>query len=162
MNNTQPTAVFLIGAPGSGKSTYAVNFTALGYKLISTDAYIERFADAAGKKYGDVFKDTVGAAEADMKRELDRAITAGENVVWDQTNMTVKTRAPKVSKLVKAGYNVIAVTFEVPMSVIVPRLEKRAMQTGKDIPFNIVASMLSNYQRPTGNEGFSKINIVTD
>ena len=161
MDNNKPTAIFLIGAPGSGKSTYSVPFLRMGYTLISSDYFIEQIAKREGKTYTDVFKDATKDANAHIDAAADIAIASQEFIVWDQTNMSAKTRKPKVDKLFKAGYNVIAVAFEIARDELDRRLTHREHETGKHIPGFVIASMLSNYERPTTDEGFVEVSIVT-
>jgi predicted kinase len=157
MTQSTPTCWFLIGPPNSGKSTW-VKKNAPDAVIISSDQYIERRAEELGKTYGEVFKDSIGPATAEMMSTLDNAIISRLPLVWDQTNLTKKSRKAKLDKLKK--YNVIAVAFEIPYEEILRRRNKRKNETGKDVPDHILQSMFNTYQRPSTDEGFSKIIIV--
>lgn len=157
----KPIAYMLIGVPGSGKSTWAEQYLARDFKLVSSDEYIEKAAAAMGKTYGDVFKQSIDAATKWMNDSIRTYTEACQNIVWDQTNLTMKARRPKIDKLIAAGYDVIAVTFEVPDADLEHRRHLRERATGKAIPPSILESMGKTYVRPTRLEGFSKVILVT-
>jgi predicted kinase len=156
------TAYMLIGVPGSGKSTWAEPLLVRdGALLISSDAYIETMAQAMGTTYGAIFKATIGEATKWMDTQLNTAIQNMTQVIWDQTNLTMKTRRPKLNKLLDAGYEVVAVAFECPAPELARRRKERAEKTGKDIPPSVIESMTATYVRPTRLEGFHRVIIVT-
>jgi predicted kinase len=159
----KPIAYMLVGLPGSGKSTWAEPYLQReGYELVSSDAYIERIAEEMGKPYGDIFKQYIDEATKWMHLCFDTAAKNYRNLVWDQTNLSMKTRRPKLNKLLEAGYDVVAVTFEIPAYELEARRMKRAGETGKVIAPSVLESMGKTYQRPTRLEGFSKVIIVTE
>lgn len=151
------TALFLIGPPGSGKSTWAKPYLDQGWVHISTDQWIERVAHEQHKTYGEVFQSEIKNAERDMQVRLYNAIEAGMNIVWDQTNMSRKGRAKKVDCLVTGGYNVEAHVFMPSSEELNRRQMKRAVETGKAIPQRVINMMMDNYEEPIGAEGFSSI-----
>jgi predicted kinase len=157
----KPVAYMLVGVPGSGKSTWAEQYLARDFKLVSSDAYIEEKAAAKGATYGDVFKQYIDAATKWMNDSIKIYTEACQNIIWDQTNLTMKGRRPKLDKLIAAGYDVVAVTFEIPDEELTARRRARAAATGKTIPPSIMESMGKTYVRPTRLEGFSKVIIVT-
>ncbi len=153
----KPICYFLIGLPGSGKSTWVAK-NAPDSIVISSDQYIEQRAAEQGKTYGDVFKDEIKAATAEMNATLENAVVCRLPIVWDQTNMSAKARAAKLAKL--KNYNVIAVAFEISNAELNARRAKRRGETGNDVPDNTIKSMSASYERPTTSEGFSKILII--
>ena len=162
MKNIKPIAYMLCGVPGSGKSTWAEPYiTKDGFQLISSDAYIELMAQAMGKTYGDIFKSTIGEATKWMETILNQSLSASQNVIWDQTNLSMKSRREKLNKLLDAGYDVTAVAFEIPTRELERRRIEREQKTGKHIDPNICESMGKTYVRPTRLEGFKRVIIVT-
>jgi len=158
----KPQAIMLIGVPGSDKSTWAEPYiTERGFQLVSTDAYIEFAAKLMGKTYGDIFKTTIGAATKVMEDELNRAFTYHQNLIWDQTNLSMKSRRTKLNRLLDAGYEVTAVAFEIPTKELELRRKARELSTGKTVAANICETMGKTYQRPTRHEGFVRVLIVT-
>lgn len=160
MENKKPTCIMLIGPPASGKSTYAKKFDSLGYQHISTDSFVEAEAARRGKTYMDVWKEVANAAEANMKRQIKAFVSAKQDVIWDQTNMSVKSRASKIAMLKKHGYTVIAVAFEISPAELKRRAAEHKESTGKEIPVWIVRNMMKTYDRPTEGEGFDEVSII--
>lgn len=151
------TALFLIGPPGSGKSTWAQPYLDQGWAHISTDQWVERVAREQKKTYGEVFQAEIKNAERDMQARLDAAISDGRNIVWDQTNMSRKGRRAKVDRLLSAGYNVDAHVFMPTSQELNRRQMKRAVETGKAIPQRVIDMMMDNYEAPIEAEGFASI-----
>jgi predicted kinase len=159
MDNTQPVLYMLIGVPGSGKSTWIAshdwdwNTTV----IISTDDIIDRRAEQQGKTYIDVFQSEIKSATAEMENHLQQAIKANKNIIWDQTNLTPKARRGKLAKIPNY-YKKVAVLFKTPSEQdLNNRLTKRATDTGKHIPRNILLGMISQLVPPSYNEGFDEI-----
>jgi len=153
------TAIFLIGVPGSGKTTWAQKYIDQGWAHVSTDRWIESAADQQGKTYGQVFKDEMPAAQQQAQAILDRAIANGENIVWDQTNLTRQSRRRKIQRLKSNGYTVLAHAFEIDPAELARRQQVRASTTGKLIPQHIVDTMIQSYEAPAASEGFDKITV---
>jgi predicted kinase len=148
----------LVGVPGSGKSTWIKNqnFDS-NTVVISTDDIIEQRARAQGLTYSDVFQTEIKSATAEMNRILMDAVANNKDIVWDQTNLTVKSRRPKLAQIPKE-YLKIAVYFATPADVeLQRRLNNRP---GKVIPANIVLGMKSQLQMPALDEGFDRVQYV--
>ena len=159
MSMNKPVAYIMVGLPGSGKSTY-VETELAGFKhdLVSSDAYIEAKAKEEGKTYGEVFQKYVKDATKNLKNTLDKAIAAKHNIICDQTHMSRKARKEKIDKL--QGYEIIAVTFEIPLDELKRRRDKRVNETGKTVPQHIMDSMATSYQPPEYSEGFDEIIVI--
>ena len=146
----------MVGVPGSGKSSWIAkqNFDWNTTMVVSSDAIIDQRAAAQGKTYSDVFQDEIKAATLQMNQNLRDAIDNNMNIVWDQTNLTAKSRAGKLSQIPK-NYRKIAVFFPTPDA---KELQRRlASRPGKTIPQNIVIGMISQLQKPSEAEGFDEI-----
>ena len=144
----------LVGVPASGKSTWIKNQDwALGLNIVSTDVWVEDYANRMGKTYSDVFDEYMPTA---VKLMADHAVKCRENnhdIIWDQTSTTVLSRAKKIRML--PDYYKIAVVFKTPpMEELKTRLASRA---GKVVPMEIVESMIANWEEPTKEEGFDEI-----
>lgn len=160
-----PELIVMVGIPGSGKSTWIANFLGFSgtirkeYTVISSDNIIEDFAKSEGKTYSDVFDKYIKQASNLVQLNAKNAFESRDNVIWDQTNLSVKSRR-KILKLVPDEYYKIAVAFEpADMDEIWRRLENRSKETGKTIPPHVVNQMVRNYSPPTKNEGFDKVII---
>jgi predicted kinase len=144
----------LVGVPGSGKSTWVADqLWAKDCVYISSDQLIEEEAASQGKTYNDIFKSYVNTAIFLMLNQAQEARDAGRDIIWDQTSVSVKSRKKKFSVL--PDYEHIAVVFKTPEeSELRRRLGNRP---GKNIPWEIVSSMINNFEMPTEEEGFTEI-----
>lgn len=149
----------LIGVPGSGKSTWVArqNFDWIRTRIISTDNIIDRRAQELGNTYSEVFNDFIKDATNQMNRDLTQAIANGDDLLWDQTNLTAKSRASKLVKIPK-NYHKVAVYFSTPDEQELMR--RLANRPGKTIPAKVVANMVLQLQPPTKAEGFDEIITV--
>ena len=155
---TKPIAYILCGVPGSGKSTWIENLAIRsGYwpkaTVISTDNHIETWARVSNQTYSEVFDEYIKTAASLMIEDFNISKTFGQNIIWDQTNVSVKTRAKKLQML--NGYRKIAVVFKTPdVEELQRRLDSRP---GKHIPKHVMKSMIDNFVLPTVEEGFDEI-----
>ena len=158
-----PRLIILVGLPASGKSTWRSRFLESvddpsDWITISSDDIIEEECAKAGCTYREGFERFTGYAQGEMKRRARQAANKGMNVIWDQTNMTVKSRKGKL-KTFGDAYTAEAVVFSVPDTVLNERLNSRP---GKEIPKHVLDGMARSYVAPTKAEGFSKISYVRD
>jgi len=144
----------LVGVPGSGKSTWVENqLWAKDCVYISSDQLIEEEAARQGKTYNDIFKGYINTAVFLMLNQAQEARDAGRDIIWDQTSVSVKSRRKKFSVL--PDYEHIAVVFKTPEA---EELQRRlANRPGKSIPWEIVSSMINNFEMSTEEEGFKEI-----
>ena len=151
-----PTCYMLIGLPGTGKSTWIDHFyeEEQNQVIISSDYFVERFAHLCGMTYNEAFPLAMarGIPDKFIRKRLNKAIVENRDVLWDQTNLTVKSRKAKMSKL--PGYTFEALVFEKPFQ---DTWEKNLNRPGKLIPKNILNRMQQSYQPPTLDEGFIRI-----
>jgi predicted kinase len=166
----------LVGIPGSGKSTWTDRFkrkyqndlvhdgikknTPFQYNLsvISTDDIIQHIANEHRLTYNQVFDNITYSFAEKMTHKLAKfAFDRNDIVIWDQTNLTVKSRAKKLA-LVPSHYKKTCVMFGIPEDLA----ERLRSRVGKDIPDNVMMSMIKSYQYPTLEEGFDDIIGSTD
>lgn len=160
MENKQKKLIMTCGLPGSGKSTWVDNFVygRQDYVILSTDRIIEQIAYYENKTYNEVFKDNIKHAEKKLNIAIDYAIRNNMNIIWDQTNISKKTRAKKLKKIPK-DYKIIAVVFNRTPEFIRSGNELRK-QFGRNLPDNVLESFIQNFEEPTLDEGFSRIDYV--
>jgi predicted kinase len=144
----------LIGVPGSGKSTWVKEQDwSLTCANISTDKWVEIYAQEVGRTYSQVFTDFMPTAVDLMAKEVVVARDMKRDIIWDQTSTTVKSRAKKFAML--PDYEHIAIVFKTPEH---KELMRRLMsRPGKDIPDHVIASMIASFEMPTEEEGFKEI-----
>jgi predicted kinase len=145
----------LIGVPASGKSTWREQYAGNAV-VISTDDIIEQTAAAGGRTYNEVFKENIKFATQIADERARAAFANDKDVVWDQTNLTAKSRRNKLS-MVPGYYEKIAVVFITPDE---KEWNRRLDRPGKSIPQNILLGMKSSLTFPDPEEGFHRIEVV--
>jgi predicted kinase len=146
----------LVGVPGSGKSTWIKNqIWAKDIPVVSTDRFVEKYAEEQGKTYSEVFQEYMPIA---VKLMANQALICQANkldVIWDQTSTTVATRAKKIRML--PNYYKIAVVFKTPEPEELAR--RLASRVGKNIPEEVSETMARQLrdEPPTEAEGFDEI-----
>jgi predicted kinase len=151
-----PKLYVLVGVPGSGKSTWVAKQEWTNTAFISTDKFVDEYAQSVGKTYSEVFEGYMPTAINLMTKEVIEARNAGKDIVWDQTSTSRAARARKLNML--KGYEAIAVVFETPEP---EELAKRlANRPGKNIPDHVMKQMINNFSMPSKKEGFNKIMVV--
>lgn len=166
--NMQPTLYMLVGIPYSGKSTWVSkmlqsNPHSNDLVVLSTDAYITKYAESEGKKYQDIFADqkksqqVMKMATKDLHKQLNSAVTENKAIIWDQTNLTPQTRSRNIraNKDIINKYHRVAVFFPTPASDIIQERMKARMD--QRIPEDIVWNMARKLQPPTTEEAFNEI-----
>lgn len=148
------TLYMLIGVPGSGKSTWVSNQNwATKCVYLSSDKFIDDYAESIGKTYNEVFSEYVKTATDLLTKRAITTNVAETDAIWDQTNMSVKSRSSKL-KLFPC-YKKIAVVFRTPDDDELAR--RLASRPGKHISDAVIKSMINNFQMPTLEEGFDEI-----
>jgi predicted kinase len=157
-----PEIVMLCGIPCSGKSTYVNKLLTYEYWensiILSTDNYIEEQAKRLGMTYNEVFQDCIDEATRQLEMSFVRAKEEGKRIIWDQTNLSIKTRKKKLTK-VPSIYKRTAVWFQVDLEEALKRNETRE---GKFIPESILKRMYHQFEVPTLEEGFDFVSCVND
>lgn len=158
---SKPVMWMLVGVPGSGKSTW-IEETELDEGqgqdtiILSTDDYIEHIASIRGATYNEVFHDIIKDANRKMYEDLDWALAHNNNIIWDQTNTSRKSRKEKLAKI-PAHYKKIAVFFPTPL---LEELERRlASRPGKVIPKGVMQNMIDCLNQPMLEEGFDEVRV---
>lgn len=152
--------VMLVGIPCSGKSTYVEKLKTIPYwsnsVILSIDNYIEKVAKEHNTTYNEIFEDCISEATRQLELSLIEAKDRGENLIWDQTNLTVKTRKKKLSKL-PSFYARGVIYFEISLE---EALERNKNREGKFIPESIIKRMYHQLEIPTKNEDFDYVEKI--
>ena len=154
--------VMLVGIPCSGKSTYVEKLKTIPYwsnsVILSTDNYIENVAQEHNTTYNEIFEDCISEATRQLELEFIMAKDKGKNLIWDQTNLTVKTRKKKLSKL-PSFYARGVIYFEISLE---EALERNKNREGKFIPESILKRMYQQLEVPTLEEGWDYVEKCTN
>lgn len=149
-----PKCYQLVGVPASGKSTWIADQDwAKDCCVISTDYWVEEEAARQGKTYSEVFTDYMPRAVELMAANVVAAREMGNDIIWDQTSTSVKSRARKFRML--PDYEHIAVVFQTPDEEEHQR--RLATRPGKIIPEAVLFDMVWNFEMPSEEEGFKEI-----
>lgn len=142
--------VFLIGYPGSGKSTY-INKHYPDFIKISSDKYIEEYAEQNDKTYSEVFQDFIKIATKNMNEEFDYALEQRDNMVIDKMNLTEKSRNSFINRLPQDVYDIEYVYMDTPIDTLMKRNEDRKKH-GRNVPefiFEFDIELPENYKGVT-------------
>lgn len=155
-----PNLYVMVGLPGSGKSTMINDLkkTMDNPYVYSTDDTIEKWAKDQGRTYDFAFSKYIKQATIESDIGLGLALSAQNDIIWDQTNLTKKKRKSIITRVGK-NYNKICYYIAPPKNkmeedILVERLNSRA---GKTIPNYVFNNMKNSYEEPCMDEGFDKV-----
>jgi protein phosphatase len=150
-----PSLVVLVGAAGSGKTTFAARHFSDG-EILSSDAFRERLSgDAADQR-------RTRTVFSILHREAARRLAAGRLVVVDATNVERHARRGLVARARSAGLPAIAIVLDLPPDLVHAQNAGRA---GRVVPPAVVDRHLERLREalaPTGLaiEGFAAIHVL--
>ena len=160
--------IMMIGPAGSGKSTWIKKFLEKNnedgkYVVLSTDDIFVELGDKEGLNYSEAFaKFKYSDVEKIFYERLDQAITDGKNIIWDQTNLTIKTRSKKLEKLPKT-YSKKCVVFNLPKEIVLGRAKNAdRVDAGKIIPASVIMNMFKQFEMPDQFEFDKIIEVITE
>ena len=126
--------ILLIGLPGSGKSTLAKQLLTEcpQMHLISTDAI-------RGQLFGsEVIQGPWLLIWRELERQLQQAITAEQEVIYDATNAQRKNRREVITLARDCGFSyIMGVWVKTPLWLCLARNQKRIRQVPEDIIFRM-------------------------
>lgn len=146
--------IMLCGFPGSGKST-VIKDLLVKYPdafVYSVDAKIMEMAKKQDKNYSEMF-DKFKDAKKSVDVQLHKAIKNNQIVIWDQTNLTEKSRFKKMNQFPNS-YKRELIHLVADPETLKERLEQR---TEQPVPWKVVENMMEIYEKPTLDEGFTSI-----
>lgn len=145
----------MVGLPGSGKDTWIKNNNHEQLPILSTDKWIEEEAYRRGLTYNEIFKDYIKVADNFFKLQLIDVIVNKKSFIWNQTNLSKKSRKGKIDKI-KDTHRIIAVPLDPAFTIIKQRNEERK-RYGRSLPDELLITMNLSYESPTFDEGFTEI-----
>jgi putative nucleotidyltransferase with HDIG domain len=139
----------LIGAPGSGKTTYTDTLFP-HVKKISMDDERARLGDIMDmSKNQEVYELCLG--------KLHEAMKARENVIWDATSVSRKLRKNLINTARKYGAHVSMVVFDLPLEEILRRNTSRE----RVVPESVVIDYYKRLQSPKPYE-YDRLLVVNE
>ena len=155
--SNRPTIHLMVGLPYSGKSTYIRNHPTLStLSVVDSDSYIEKKAKAENTSYGAIFDREIEAALKYRDWLTQKLIRQQRSFIVDQTNLTRMARAHWIELAQKHHYRIVAHVFALPSDES-QLLARRQRRVDKVIPIAVLAEMISAYEMPSLDEGFSEI-----
>ena len=150
----KPWYILMVGLPGSGKSTIIKKMKHPdNYSILSTDWYIEKFAESVNKTYTEVFQDAIGLATKTFNYELIAHLDLGFNIIHHQTNLSIGKRKSVLAKIPNNYYKICCHVI-CNLDELKIRLAHRP---GKIITPELLESMCQQYESPILEEGFDYV-----
>lgn len=150
------TVWILVGAPGSGKSTWRAA------KVAETPTVAVVCPDDNRRTLsGDSNNQAVSYPAFCMaKDQMRNALASGKDVVFDATNMYRKARKDFINLSRGNGAKTVAVVFECSKETLLTRNQKRGSLGGRNVSETVINNMLGRYQRPDATE-FDEVIFVS-
>ena len=156
--NIKPRLIVLCGLPGSGKSTDTSMMRDSDWFVYSTDDYLETVSAGEGTDYDTVFDEYIKVANTYMNKHVQYAIRDRQNVLWDQTNLTLRKRAAILSRF-PLYYHKECWYYPVTERDYAQWRARLASRSGKTLPEHVLQSMIAGMNVPTKSEGFDQFLI---
>jgi protein phosphatase len=150
-----PSLVVLVGAAGSGKSTFAARHFGAD-EVLSSDAFRAILSgDAADQR-------RTRTAFSILHRDAVRRLAAGRLVVVDATNVEHHARRALVERARAAGLPAIAIVLDLPAGIVHAR---NAARTERVVDSSVVERHLARLAVALGDggitsEGFAAVHIL--
>jgi len=151
-----PSLVLLVGAAGSGKSTFAARHFDTDL-VLSSDRYRGLVAGDEGDQRA------TRAAFAILHREAERRLASGSAAVVDATNVTAFARRALVRRAIRHGVPAVALVFDLDPLLV---LTRNATRSGRIVPRAAVEQQLRDLarslRRDLAAEGFALVCVFRD
>jgi predicted kinase len=130
--------VIFVGLPASGKTTFYRLYFAATHAHVSKDLWPH-----------------VRDRDKRQRHTIDQALAAGRSVVVDNTNPTIKERAPLLAASRAHGARAVGYFFDIPIRAAVAR---NAQRSGRNrVPNVAIFATAKRLERPTLEEGFDQL-----
>lgn len=142
--------IYLVGLPGSGKSTYANKLKEKGYKVFSSDSIRkELYGDESIQGDGNkIFKILHKRISENLKNDV--------NCIYDSTGISSKRRMSFLNSISHIGCVKTCILFATPYKICLERNSKR----DRKVPEDVIKRMYTNFNIPYYYEGWDDIKIV--
>ena len=142
---------FMVGIPGSGKSTYVANLKK-DYEKEGKPLDVHSSDDMRDEGIEEsVLFDT-------LHKRIEDSIDAGHDCVYDATNLNRKRRIHAVRLFRKHKCNVICVCMLTPFGICKEQNKKRKEE--RIVPEHVLERMVRNFDIPMKEEGFKSVIFI--
>jgi protein phosphatase len=148
-----PSLVLLVGASGSGKTTFAARHFART-EVLASDAFRAMVADDE--------RDMSATADAFelLHAVAARRLAGGRLTVVDATNVQAEARRPLIALARERSRPIVAIVFDLPERLC---LERNAARGGRRVPPRVVRAQLGLLRRSLGGlagEGLGRVVVL--
>lgn len=155
---SRPSAYVLVGLPGSGKSTWALQHPRQ-LPIASTDQFIEDHAEQKGINYAQAFKEFYLTSCRLMKDRVDQFIKEKTSFIWDQINLHKKEREG-IYDLLHPTHDVVFVCFMTPLETCLIRHAQRSRDAKGVVDEERIRLIARNASFPDASERCEGIIVV--
>ena len=142
--------IFLVGLPGSGKSTYAEKYLSASCEILSSDKLRkELLKDVNNQKHNFFIFNT-------LYKRARKFLKQGKDVVIDATNVDFLERVKNLKRFEDLNIKKVAIVFKTPFEECVKRDVMRKRTVGEDVIKHFQAKFII----PTKEEGFDEIIFI--
>lgn len=155
-----PSLVVLVGAAGSGKSTFAARHFAPD-EVLSSDAF--RALVSPSRQATD--QGATRAAFKRLDRELARRLASGRLTVVDATSVESSARRALIARAKEAGVPAVAIVVDLPDDVVLARNAGRARVVDPAVVRRHLGWLRAALDGPDPaieREGFARIEVMRD
>lgn len=142
--------IYLVGLPGSGKSTYANKLKEKGYKVFSSDSirkelYGDENIQGDGNKVFNI-----------LHKRISENLKNDVNCIYDSTGISSKRRMSFLNSISHIKCVKTCILFAIPYEICLERNSKR----DRKVPEDVVKRMYMNFWCPQYFEGWDDIKII--
>ena len=148
-----PSVVVLVGAAGSGKSTFAARWFAPD-EILSSDSLRERISgDAADQRHTRTVFAVIGKA-------LDARLAAGRLTVIDATNLRARDRRPSLAAATRHRVPAVAIVLALSPEIVHARNAGRERVVDPEVVDRHLATLGPTDAAALLDEGFASVTIL--
>lgn len=144
----------MIGLPGSGKDTLAVNMLKYLTKITPNSTTIISSDDIRKELYGWEDQEHNGEVFQVMNKRCKELLSQGTNVIYNATNLNLKRRKALINEMKKYYDKVFAVLCLATISTLV---ERNFTRPERRLPMDKLFQMFKNIDIPMKYEGYDQI-----
>ena len=142
--------IYLVGLPGSGKSTYANKLKEKGYKVFSSDSIREEL-------YGDENIQGDGNKVFNiLHKRISENLKNDVNCIYDSTGISSKRRMSFLNSISHIKCVKTCILFATPYEICLERNSRRDRKVSEDV----IKRMYMNFWCPQYFEGWDDIKII--